>query len=165
MRYLHASETIASEACMPRKKKKNSLQVISIRHTTACNCIPTNTKRWHSAGLMLAHRLRRWTNIKPALCQHLVFAGISISILYSGETGLLMRHSKIKRWYPIMKAILNSVGQICCHFGLSCMKYHYDLVGRCVALFSIGCTVLEISTILNFGGHFVFWQIVHCHFW
>ena len=104
--------------------------MISIRHTTACNCIPANTKRWHSAGLMLAHRLRRWSNIKPALCQHLVFAGISISILYSGETGLPMRHSKIKRWYPIMEAILNFVGQICCHFGLSCIKYHYDLGGR-----------------------------------
>ena len=26
-------------------------------------------------GLMLAHRLRRWPNIKPALVQRLVFAG------------------------------------------------------------------------------------------
>ena len=30
---------------------------------------------WHNAGLMLAHRLRRWPNITPALCQCPVFAG------------------------------------------------------------------------------------------
>ena len=30
---------------------------------------PANTTPWTNAGLMLAHRLRRWTNIKPALVQ------------------------------------------------------------------------------------------------
>ena len=29
--------------------------------------IPANTKRWPNAGLTLAHRLRRWANIKLAL--------------------------------------------------------------------------------------------------
>ena len=35
-----------------------------------------NTARWTNAGLKLVHRLRRWTNIKPALVQRIVFAGI-----------------------------------------------------------------------------------------
>ena len=31
------------------------------------NGVPANTRRWPNAGLMLAQRLRRWANIKPAL--------------------------------------------------------------------------------------------------
>ena len=39
--------------------------------------IPANTRHWTNAGLMLAQRLRRWSNIKTALVQWcLVFAGI-----------------------------------------------------------------------------------------
>ena len=34
---------------------------------------PEDTRRWTNAGLMLVHRLRRWTNIKTALEQRLVF--------------------------------------------------------------------------------------------
>ena len=37
---------------------------------------PANTRRWTSGGLMLGHRLRRWTNIKPPLVQRLVFAWV-----------------------------------------------------------------------------------------
>ena len=33
---------------------------------------PENTRRFTNGGLMLAHRLRRWANIKPASVQHLV---------------------------------------------------------------------------------------------
>ena len=42
--------------------------------------IPANTTRWPNAGLMLAHRLRRWANISPALGQSVVFAGIQLGI-------------------------------------------------------------------------------------
>ena len=42
--------------------------------------IPTDTRRLTNAGSMFAHRLRRWTNIKPALVQRLVFAGICSAI-------------------------------------------------------------------------------------
>ena len=38
--------------------------------------IPANTTRWPNAGLMLAHCLRRWANISPALGQRIVFAAI-----------------------------------------------------------------------------------------
>ena len=38
--------------------------------------IPANTRRRTNAVLMLAHCLRRWSNIKPALVQYPVFAGI-----------------------------------------------------------------------------------------
>ena len=37
---------------------------------------PANTRRWRIAGLMLAHRLRRWNNIIPTLGQRFVFAGL-----------------------------------------------------------------------------------------
>ena len=39
--------------------------------------IPANTTHWNNVGLMLAHRLRRWPNIKPTLFQCVVFAGES----------------------------------------------------------------------------------------
>ena len=39
-----------------------------------------NTRCWYNAGLLLAHRLRRWSNIKPALGQHLVFVGLIIVV-------------------------------------------------------------------------------------
>ena len=36
---------------------------------------PANMRCWLNAGLLLAHRLRRWTNSKPTLGQRLIFAG------------------------------------------------------------------------------------------
>ena len=33
-----------------------------------------NTRRWTNAGLTLAHLLRRWPNINPALFQRILFA-------------------------------------------------------------------------------------------
>ena len=38
--------------------------------------LPANTRRWTNAGPMLAHCLRRWPSIKPALVQRLMFAGL-----------------------------------------------------------------------------------------
>ena len=37
-----------------------------------------NTTRSPNAGLMLAHRLRRWTSISPALSERVVIAGVYI---------------------------------------------------------------------------------------
>ena len=54
-----------------RKCPSSSSVVNLLRHP------PANTTRWPNAGLMLAHRLRRWANIKPALGQRVVFAGPS----------------------------------------------------------------------------------------
>ena len=44
------------------------------------NRIPFDSQRRPDVGLMLAHRLRRWTNIKPTLGQRLVFAGFFIMV-------------------------------------------------------------------------------------
>ena len=41
--------------------------------------IPANTTHWNSVGLMLAHRLRRWPNIKPTSFQCVVLARIRFS--------------------------------------------------------------------------------------
>ena len=46
--------------------------------------IPANTRHSGNAGLMLTHRLRRWSNLKPALAECLVFAGILLDIGYPG---------------------------------------------------------------------------------
>ena len=35
---------------------------------------PKKTRRWTNAGLMLAHRLRRWVSMKAALVQRILFA-------------------------------------------------------------------------------------------
>ena len=55
--------------------EKMGLLRFVIRWST--DTIPANTTRWPNAGLMLAHRLRRWASINPALGQCLVFAGIT----------------------------------------------------------------------------------------
>ena len=39
---------------------------------------PTNTRHPHKVGLMFGKRRRRWTNIKPTLCECLVFSGTTI---------------------------------------------------------------------------------------
>ena len=41
---------------------------------------PANTKRSASAGVMLAHRLRRWPNIMPALVQRVVLPGVKARV-------------------------------------------------------------------------------------
>ena len=41
---------------------------------------PANMRRWPNFGLLLAHRLRRWSNSKPTLGQRLMFAGYTVSI-------------------------------------------------------------------------------------
>ena len=48
-----------------------SLPVISLRRFLSCR--RSNTRRWPNAGLMLAHRLRRWSNISPVLGYRVVF--------------------------------------------------------------------------------------------
>ena len=56
-----------------------------------------NTTRWPSVGLMLAHRLRRWPNIKPALGQRLVFAGITTDDLAFSSASIRTRGQSEKR--------------------------------------------------------------------
>ena len=43
---------------------------------------PANMRRWPNVGLLLAHRLRRWPNSKPTLGQRLMFAGLSVTLIY-----------------------------------------------------------------------------------
>ena len=45
-------------------------------HTGACRTYVTDdTRHQTNVDLMLAHRLRRWPNIKSTLVEHFVFAG------------------------------------------------------------------------------------------
>ena len=46
------------------------------RYLVESCAIPANTRRSTNVVLMLAHRLRRWANIKTSLVERLVFAGI-----------------------------------------------------------------------------------------
>ena len=51
---------------------------------------PANKRRWTNAVLMLAHCLRRWSDIKPTLVQHIVFAASSYCLLaFQSSTGKL----------------------------------------------------------------------------
>ena len=40
------------------------------------NIFPTKERHGNTAGLMLAHRLQRWLNIKSTVGQHILFAGL-----------------------------------------------------------------------------------------
>ena len=57
-------------------------KLLSFKHNCiAClektgSYIPANRKHSHKVGSMLAHRLRRWSNIEPTLGECLVFAGM-----------------------------------------------------------------------------------------
>ena len=51
-------------------------RLFPLLHGERC-CITANKRYWTNAGLMLAHRRRRWANIKPALDLRLVLTGMS----------------------------------------------------------------------------------------
>ena len=57
---------------------------ISVFAENSCvySAVPANTRRLTNVDSILAHRLRRWPNIKPTLVHHLVFAGVG---LYDGQ--------------------------------------------------------------------------------
>ena len=56
-----------------------------------------------SAGLMLAHRLRRWANIKPPLAQRLVFAGQALTLHWLNDMCSLSALPRRIRIYNILK--------------------------------------------------------------
>ena len=61
---------------------------------------PVNKRRCHNAGLMLAHRRRRWANIKTESGQRLVFAGQSyLNVLYllSADIAIICQRGRIYR--------------------------------------------------------------------
>ena len=61
-------------------------QLVSVSVRSLLSCWRSNTRCWPNAGLMLAHRLRRWPSIKPALVQRFVFAGSQSVSLCCGES-------------------------------------------------------------------------------
>ena len=54
--------------------------------------IPSNTRRWTWVGLMLVHRLRQWTNIKPAPVQRL------LCLLECHVTRMITSSSAFQAW-------------------------------------------------------------------
>ena len=60
------------------------------------------TPRWPNAGQMLAHNLRRWSNINPALVQRLVFAVESGWLNKRWPYVVLMLDQRRRQW-PRMK--------------------------------------------------------------
>ena len=60
---------------MPIAAEQSQKAVTAFGFYAAAN--PANTGRSTNAGLMLAHRLRRWANIKPALVYRPLFAGLN----------------------------------------------------------------------------------------
>ena len=71
---------------------------------------------------MLAQCLRRWPNIKPALCQRLVFTG-------------LLAHTATHIYWPVMPSV-TVTRTTCLARGLSRLphaykQYHYVLLQHC----------------------------------
>ena len=68
------------------------------------SCRQPNTRRWPNAGLMLAHRMRRWPSIKPALVQRFVFAGSQFVLWWVCLWFISLQHfpwyrqSSTRRW-------------------------------------------------------------------
>ena len=50
----------------------SQISFVSVR-SLCLSCRRSNTRRSPNAGLLLAHRLRRWANISPVLGYHVVF--------------------------------------------------------------------------------------------
>ena len=67
-----------------------------------------------NAGLMLGQRRRRWTNIKPALGQHLVLSGLFANAACHSHTPINMTHHKL----------------ICPDFGPEWTPHNYDIQSR-----------------------------------
>ena len=68
---------------------------------------PANTRRLPNAGAMLVHRLRRWTNIVPALGERLVFPA-SEHIL-GPRTHMLAEYENARAW------VAATLGSFHCH--------------------------------------------------
>ena len=62
--------------------------------TSAFWCTPSNIRSWTNAGLMLVHRLRRWSNINPALRHCLPLLVASCKTVTSHFNGCLTTPSK-----------------------------------------------------------------------
>ena len=71
-RWGHVGLPLSTQCC---KWRSVSLCVISFIHFCPVLSIRrrSNTRRWPNAGLLLAHRLRHWVNISPALGYCVVF--------------------------------------------------------------------------------------------
>ena len=72
---------------------------------------PTINERWSNAGLMLGQRRRRWTNIKPALVDHLLSDICEILREYSGVT-LGQRLNWLAKCYPVTESCPSSWGLV-----------------------------------------------------
>ena len=72
-------------------------QLVSVRSLLSCR--RTNTRRWPNAGLMLAHRLRRWPSIKSGLVQR--FRVFWVSVCQSVLWWVCFRFIYLQRflWY------------------------------------------------------------------
>ena len=114
---------------------------------------PANSRRWTNAGLMyaglmLGQRRQRWPNIKPALVQRLVFAGI---IMYTGvlsqqtrrwpDAGLMLTQ---RRRRPPSTTLAQHWVNVSCLMGSHQASYYYihgmgqqhTMSSQCVILFS-----------------------------
>ena len=94
-----------------------------------CQCnIPAKASHRHNVGPMLGQRRRRWTNIGPALCRFLVFAGIPANTRWSANNVLLLGQRR-RRW-------TNNKTTFCQHLGPPCVcwdisQYENETLSLC----------------------------------
>ena len=101
---------------------------------------------------MLAHRLRRWINIKPTLVQRLVLAGISLIMFGGGVYQLIYMKIHIEATFK--------------HSHFTIRPHHHDYILNLVTLdkgvfISLITLILLITTIVVFNSFII--RPNHCY--
>ena len=73
--------------------------------TNKCYANLANKMPWIIIELMLAHRLRRWPNIKRMIVQRLVFAGLETHTKLWTNVDLMLGH-RLRRWPNIESTLV-----------------------------------------------------------
>ena len=91
----------------------SSVQLVSVRSLLPCR--RSSTRHWPNDGLMLAHRLRRWPSIKPAVVQRFVFAGSQSVSLCCGESIRLFSLQRFLWYRPSITRCWPDAGLMLAH--------------------------------------------------
>ena len=99
----------------------------------SCN-IPAHTRRWTNGDLMLAHRLRLWTNIKSTLFQRIVLAGMLKSV-----------HDWERVWNLV--SFRCSMNMVRVYTGGGGLSHAYTQAGTNIILIMSAFTILRVAEV------------------
>ena len=132
--------------------KRNLLFCFGITPMCETQCcllrLPANTRRWPSAGPILAHRPRRWLSIKTALLQRFVFAGLrsiaaSLVVLTAGGDYKPTPNQCLLNVGPASPVLASIHSAL---VSTSCWPYRHDtLIQSCVTVGLLFVTLAHIQ--------------------